>query len=323
MTIYGKEQSLGLLEAMRRSNRQPHSYLLYGEKGVGKKTLARYLTAQLLCEEADAPCGKCRSCRSVEHGQHPDVTVAAHSGKLGGFSVDTIRHICTDAYIIPNNGARKVYLFEDADRITVQAQNALLKLVEEPPDCTYFIFTAADKHIFLDTILSRVSSLGITPCSEQTCRQALLDLGYDESSAAEAITAFHGNLGQCIDYLTDETTKTAVGRIRVIADCLVRRDEYGLLAALTAASTEKQELRLCLDLFDRLLRDAIVLRGGTGMCIGCDPHGAMTLSSRLTLRSVESMHRAVGNTIRQIDGNVSPALAVSALCGAVMQAGGL
>ncbi|MBE6854617.1 MAG: AAA family ATPase [Ruminococcus sp.] len=323
MTIYGKEQALGLLQAMRRSDRLPHSFLLYGPTGAGKKTLARYLAAQLLCEAEEAPCFLCRSCRTVCSDQHPDVITVAHSGKLGGFSVDTIRHVCSDAYVVPNNGARKVYLFEDADRITVQAQNALLKLVEEPPDCTYFIFTAADKHVFLDTILSRVSSIGVMPCSESECRTALTELGYSDTDAAEAITAFHGNLGQCLSYLTSEDTKRAVERIRVLSDCLVRRDEYGLLVALTAASGDKQELRLCLNLFDRLLRDAIVLRSGSGTCIGCDPHGAMALSSRLTLKRVERMHRAISDTMKQIEGNVSPALAVSALCGAVMQAGGL
>lgn len=323
MTIYGKEQALGLLSAMLRSERVPHSFLLYGPKGAGKKTLARYLTAQLLCGEKDAPCFACISCRTVQNGQHPDVFSVSHSGKLGGFSVDTIRHICSDAYIAPNNGARKIYLFEDADRITVQAQNALLKLVEEPPDCTYFIFTAEEKHVFLDTILSRVSSVGVMPCSEAECRQALLAFGHTDAEATEAITAFHGNLGQCINYLTAEETRRAVSRIHTISDCLIRRDEYGLLVALTAASNEKQELRLCLNLLDRLLRDAIVLRSGNGSCIGCDPHGAMALSGRVTLRGVERMHSAISDTIRQIDGNVSPALAVSALCGTVMQAGGL
>lgn len=321
MKIYGKEQPLAALDAMFQSGRIPHGFLFYGPAGAGKKTLAQYLACKLLCEGNDAPCGVCRACRLIAEGQHPDVHPVEHSGKLEGFSVETIRHLCADAYIVPNNGARKVYLLTDADRITVQAQNALLKLVEEPPDSTYFIFTAAAKHVFLDTILSRVSAVGVSACTEAQCRAALLELGHTADEAAEAIAAFHGNLGLCLRYCAEEDVRQTVARVRQMTDCIVRRDEYGLLAALTAASADKAGLQLCLRLLDCTLRDSQTARLGSPSRIGCDPQGAETLSGRVTLAAGEKLHAALALAGTRIDGNVSPALAVSALCGALIQSG--
>ena len=174
MKLYGNEHALAALEAMCTSGRLPHSFLIYGEQGTGKKTLAWYLAARLLCEGAQKPCGSCKPCHNLEHRQHPDVMEIPHSGKTGGFSVESIRRVCADAYKTPNNGMRKLYLFTDADHMTVQAQNALLKLVEEPPDFTYFVFTAQSRHAFLETILSRVSAIGTSPCTDAQCTQALL-----------------------------------------------------------------------------------------------------------------------------------------------------
>lgn len=319
MKLYGKEPALAALHAMCSSGRLPHSFLLYGDAGVGKKTLAQYLCGLLLCVGAEKPCGACKPCRNLAAGQHPDVITVAHSGKLGGFSVQTIRELCADAYIVPNNGDRKIYLLTDADAITVQAQNALLKLVEEPPDFTYFIFTASSKNVFLETILSRVSSIGVPPCTEQQCREALSALGYGETEITGAVSAFHGNIGQCVAYLSDEAMQQAVALTKQLADSIMNRDEYSLLAALTACSADKAVLRTVLQLLDRHVRDALILRNGGGACVGCYPAGAMEYAKRVTLAQCEKQHGAILRACTDLEGNVSPALAVSALCAEIMQ----
>ncbi|MGN0590469.1 ATP-binding protein [Ruminococcus sp.] len=322
MKLYGNEHALAALEAMCTSGRLPHSFLIYGEQGTGKKTLAWYLAARLLCEGAQKPCGSCKPCHNLEHRQHPDVMEIPHSGKTGGFSVESIRRVCADAYKTPNNGMRKLYLFTDADHMTVQAQNALLKLVEEPPDFTYFVFTAQSRHAFLETILSRVSAIGTSPCTDAQCTQALLSAGHTPEEAAWAVSVFHGNIGRCLAYLTDPGLQETVALTKKLADSIMNRDEYALLAALTACSTDKSRLMTALELLDRQLRDALCLRSGGGACIGCYPEGAAQFAQRITLAQGEHLHSALLRTVQDLEGNVSPALAVSALCADIMTENG-
>ena len=322
MKLYGNEHALAALEAMCTSGRLPHSFLIYGEQGTGKKTLAWSLAARLPGEGAQKPCGSCKPCHNLEHRQHPDVMEIPHSGKTGGFSVESIRRVCADAYKTPNNGMRKLYLFTDADHMTVQAQNALLKLVEEPPDFTYFVFTAQSRHAFLETILSRVSAIGTSPCTDAQCTQALLSAGHTPEEAARAVSVFHGNIGRCLAYLTDPGLQETVALTKKLADSIMNRDEYALLAALTACSTDKSRLMTALELLDRQLRDALCLRSGGGACIGCYPEGAAQFAQRITLAQGEQLHSALLRTVQDLEGNASPALAVSALCADIMTENG-
>ncbi len=134
--IYGNQYLLGTLNNMRESGRCAQSVIFYGEKGSGKKLMADYYTSQLLCEAPvhGAPCGKCAACRNVAAGFHPDVTYVPTEGKLEGYSVRIARAVNSDASIKPNNNtARKVYIFRDCRNMNTQAQNALLKLIEDPP----------------------------------------------------------------------------------------------------------------------------------------------------------------------------------------------
>ena len=222
--IYGNKFALDTFEAMFKSGRLPHSFLIYGEKGLGKKTLAKYLSAALLCEKGTGiPCGECRSCRNAEKGVHPDIIYPEHSGKLNTYTVETCRHVCADAFIAPNNGSAKVYVFTDADNIQLPAQNSLLKIVEEPPDFVYFIFTASSKDVFLPTIISRVTSVGVSPCTFDECAQALGIKGYESSRISEAMENFGGNIGMCVEYLENESLRVITSLTKRAADSIISR----------------------------------------------------------------------------------------------------
>ena len=128
--------------------RLPHTLLLEGEDGSGKMTFARMIAAALLCEHLQPecrPCGECRNCRLVMSDSHPDVTVVQSEQKANAFHVDQIRALRTDAYVRPNDGACKVYLLRNVHYMTEQAQNALLKIIEEPPAQVVFILTCNNR----------------------------------------------------------------------------------------------------------------------------------------------------------------------------------
>ena len=132
-TLYGKKSLQTTLSRMASGERLAQSFLFYGDAGLGRKTVAHWFSALLLCEhpENGQPCGHCKSCHNLQKDCHPDLILVPHSGKLGGFSVETVRQICSSVSIPPNNGNRKVYLFLDCDQMDDRAQNLLLKQLEE------------------------------------------------------------------------------------------------------------------------------------------------------------------------------------------------
>lgn len=123
--------------------------MIHGEKGLGKKTLARWIAAALLCErQTGEPCGICRTCRMIADGAHPDVMVAKANSNGNYIVDDSIRPIVAEAPVAPNEARMKVYIIPDLDlsvNTVIQVQNILLKVIEEPPEHTAIILTARGK----------------------------------------------------------------------------------------------------------------------------------------------------------------------------------
>ena len=140
--------------------RLSHAYMLVGPEDPSRDEAARRLTAALLCPAPNAPCGQCRDCRKVQSGSHPDaMTVQRLLNEKKELRreilVEQIRQMTADAMLAPNEAARKVYVIRDADRMNIQAQNALLKALEDPPGHACFILCAASADALLPTVRSR------------------------------------------------------------------------------------------------------------------------------------------------------------------------
>lgn len=137
-----------------------HALLFSGSGDLG--AAAQYAAAAMECQSGQKPCGTCSACRKVFSGIHPDViTVRDEAHK--NLSVDTIRQIRSDAYIRPNEGNRKVYIFPDCTILTEQDQNVLLKIVEEGPPYAAFLFCAENASVVLQTLRSRCVELKLHP----------------------------------------------------------------------------------------------------------------------------------------------------------------
>ncbi|MBR3269360.1 MAG: hypothetical protein IKI58_11645 [Oscillospiraceae bacterium] len=320
--IAGNSQLLSELRQMKQNNRLPHALLLHGMQGCGKKEIAEWFAMLVLCEQKEnAPCGKCRNCKLVRSHAHPDVTAAEHSGKRGGFSVDTVREIRAEAAVLPNNGEMRIFMFTDADGMSIQAQNALLKSVEEPPAHACFVFTAQTPGVLLPTLLSRMTAKAVFPVSRGECIEALTLRGFSGDDAINAASRFGGNLGKCIAYLTDPAVRETTDRTAELTAALAAQDEYRLLRLLTAAAADKDQLRKTLELLDIQIRDAALMTlNSEAVCMGCDRQSARQLSEKLTPRRTARMHGAVAETFADLDGNVGAVLAVTALCAALANA---
>lgn len=150
------------LSAALAQGKTGHCYLLTGPAGAGKRTLARLLAAALQCEGREKPCGLCGPCRKALADIHPDIiTVDTPDRKT--VPVERIRALQADAYVRPNEGQRKIYLFPRAQALTESAQNALLKLIEEPPPYGVFLLLSDVPEKLLPTVRSRCQLLRLEP----------------------------------------------------------------------------------------------------------------------------------------------------------------
>ncbi len=321
MTLYSKDFLISAVASMKKSGRLSHGFLLTGEKGAGKKTAALYIAKALMCENCSdgVPCGKCRHCLRIDKGTHPDVIIPERSGKSMIYTVETVKDMYADAYVRPNDCEVKVYILADCENIQERTQNIMLKLIEEPPDYACFIFTAADRSVFLPTLLSRVISFGIPLCSEDECRKALSEAGnFSEARIEEAVEAFHGNIGNCLDYLNGGNTAEDVKLCRTVADGILSGDEYSLCKALCGIGTDRERVKRILGMTDRIIRDVCVIRLAgkeNAELIGCYRSCAEKLAERLSFRKAEKIHEALHNAAASCRLNPNVPLAMSALSG--------
>ena len=316
--IYGNGQLLATLNSMVANDRAAHTVLIYGESGSGRRTVARYYTELLLCEAPtnEGPCGKCPSCRNVERGIHPDVICPERSGKLGGYSVETARSVISDAFIRPNNNSgRKIYLFPDCHNVDPRTQNTLLKIIEEPPDYAYFLFTAGSRNEFLPTVISRCICLGTSLCTEEEAEASLTESGFSPDEISRAVACFHGNIGMCHRYITDPELRERVDLTKLLADSIIRKDEYALNVAFNSAGKERSGVREILSMLDMLVRDAAVLgEDREARTIGCCRSSAEKLAGLLTAGQAVRVHRRIERAWETIEANVSIPLVLTALC---------
>lgn len=167
--IIGQELIIGTLKRMAVTGKVPHALIFDGEKGMGKETLAGIFAAALLCEDLKEgePCMMCHSCVMAASGSHPDILTVTHE-KPGSIGVNEIRsQVVEDVVVKPYYGGRKIYIIPDACLMTAEAQNALLKTLEEPPEYAVIILLTDNKELLLPTLLSRSVSLYMRPVPDR------------------------------------------------------------------------------------------------------------------------------------------------------------
>lgn len=177
-----------------------HAYILSGERGAGKKMLASLFAATLLCEKkGPEPCNTCHSCIQAESGNHPDIIRVTHE-KPGSISVDDIREQVNNTVAVkPYQGPYKVYIIPEADLMTTQAQNALLKTIEEPPEYVVILLLTEKADALLPTINSRCVMLKLRNIKDTLIKKYLMEKLEVPDYKADICTAFaQGNVGRAI-----------------------------------------------------------------------------------------------------------------------------
>ena len=150
-TVYAR------IRSDRQSGKLSHAILLDGGSPEQRLTLAKRIAGMLVCSSPEPPCGVCSHCVKADAGMHPDIFLFSGGDTVGSFKVDVVREIRQKALILPNEAAKKVFILDNAQGMNAAAQNALLKILEEPPAFVVFILTCGSASQLLGTVRSRVT----------------------------------------------------------------------------------------------------------------------------------------------------------------------
>lgn len=236
-----------------------HAYIIAGQDGIGKHTLARYLAAMMLCQHPKErpPCRSCASCRKVSNGIHPDViSICGANGKA--IAVEQIRGLHSDAYIRPNEGERKIYLLEQAGEMKSSAQNAMLKLLEEGPSYATFLLLCHQSGELLPTIRSRCEVLELSPLSVAECEQWLKQhySGESEAKIHQVAKECQGILGRAVEWMecAEQGHQDILRQSRRLAQALEEGQEEQLFEeTLRLDKMSREELAMLLEMLEEEL----------------------------------------------------------------------
>lgn len=216
-----KSGSVQALENAMKNGRLPHGVVLESTQPQLLQQYIKKLSKWAVCKESNKPCDACSQCKKVETENHPDIYTAQLAGKTEVVNVDEIRKICNDAYIKPNEAETKVYIIPNADKMQIQAQNAFLKVLEEPPQNILFILCCTSAQQLLLTIRSRVTvyKLGFDAINDENAQRATKKA----QQIAKALTVTKGYELLCATLFTDRVfAKNVLERLLLIVNSAVK-----------------------------------------------------------------------------------------------------
>lgn len=305
--LLGNERLKENLSGSIGRGRISHFYLICGPYGSGKHTLAQLMAAAILCKERSKPCLCCNACRKVMSNTHPDfITVDDPEKKT--VPVDLIRQARADIYVQPNEADRKIYLFPRAQDMGVPGQNALLKVLEEPPAYGVFLLLADNPEKLLPTVRSRCTELKLLSLSKSTL-QAQLQKDFPDASMqdiAGAIARSGGYLGQARELL--EAGSITSGETEAFSHAFANRDAMGLLQVLVPMEKWKRDTFIeTLSQWLQLLQNALLCRSGMEAISPAARELSIARSSADLMQGITHLQKA----IEYAQSNVS----VAAICG--------
>ncbi|MBR5515536.1 MAG: hypothetical protein IKU52_04970 [Clostridia bacterium] len=301
--IHGNQNLKSYFSQAITGEAMPHALILEGQNGSGRYTFALELAMSMCCKAQEKPCGICNNCRKFKEGISPDVvTVTLPEGKAS-IPVDAVRDIKSSASKVPIENDYKFYIIRNCEKMTVQAQNAILKVLEEPPSFIVFILITTSASLLLPTIVSRAPVFRMQSFTAEELTDILLN-NYQKAQKLNAddpegfsylVRAANGCLGQVIENLDKRSVGNTTKRYQLIEDffcALIGNDKYSFISLEEEINSKKREEFVSFVSDIRIaLRDVLCVKKSTQaqLLFFISEEKAIAFASMLTLESIVNM----------------------------------
>lgn len=265
--ILGNEHIVSHFTKAIENDKISHAYIINGEKGMGKRTIAKAFAMTLLCEEKKTtPCLKCHSCIQALSGNNPDIITIAPD-KPTVLSIDHIRtNLVNDVTLKPYSSSHKVYIVQDSDLMNNAAQNAILKTIEEPPEYAVIILLTSNSGALLQTVLSRCVKLDMQPIRKEVIKKYLMEKEKIVDYQADVAVSFSGgNLGKAKELATSQDFAGMLEEVLQLLRYIKEMQAYEVVAAVKRASEYKFRFSDYIDLMILWFRDVLVYKASMGI----------------------------------------------------------
>lgn len=327
--IIGQQRQIGMLAAALQKHEVPHAMLFTGEAGVGKKTTAINFAMACNCKHpapitdgvADGfafagninPCGECSPCKKITSGNHPDFYFIKPSGTT--IKIEQIRTLCSALALRPHEAVVRVVLLSEPHLMNAEAGNALLKVLEEPPEKTIFILSAPEAADILPTIVSRCRQIRFNPIPQDQLESYLIqNRGMTIENAMVAASLANGSIGRALAIRADQTVIIYRQWIIDRMEMIVRKPTGNDLYFAERLAQDRKKLEIALEIMKSWLHDLAVSRYFPDRIGNRDLKTRLTaLSNHVDMNRLIEQSEAVWQAERALKGNANARLTVEAM----------
>ena len=308
--IIGQEQIKEHLMNALKSQKISHAYILNGEKSSGKEYIAKVFAMALQCEKHETePCQECHSCKQALSGNQPDIIRLVHE-KPNTISVDDIRsQINADVAIKPYSSPYKIYVINEAEKMNPQAQNALLKTLEEPPAYAVILLLTSNIHALLPTIVSRCVVLNMKPVPDEQVKRFLMEEMKVPDYKADVCVAFaRGNIGKAKALASSEEFENVKNEALSLLKYIRDMELYEIVAAVKRIGEYKLEINDYFDIMAIWYRDVLMFKAtkDANHLVFREELGAIRkCAQRSSYEGIETIVQALDTAKKRLDANVN------------------
>ena len=308
--IVGQEQLKEHLQNAIATNKVSHAYIINGERSAGKEFIARVFSMTLQCEKQETePCGECHSCKQALGNNQPDIIYISHE-KPNTIGVEDIRsQVNADIGIKPYSSPRKIYIINEGEKMTPQAQNALLKTLEEPPEYAVILILTMNVDALLPTVLSRCVVLNMKPVPDVLVKKYLMEqLAVPDYKANICVAFARGNIGKAKMLASSEEFEKVKDEAITLVKNINDMEISEIVNAIKKISEYKFDVNDYLDILMAWYRDVLFFKATkdvNSLVFKEEIQQIMKMSDRSTYEGIDMIVDALQSAKKRLEANVN------------------